>query len=380
VRIVHLNPFYFPYAGGIERRIRAVSRRLGRKHEVHVVTAQQPGGPGGTEVEEGGPSTGGSASGPFTVHRLPSRFHLRRLYNPPLVSTPGLQDYIRRLAPDLVDYHFRWSPGYNKAFRSLSCAGVITYHNTYGEGRGLLGVASRANDRLFMRTLRHAQRVVCVSEGLRRDLASHGADAALLRVSHNAVETDDIEAVRGPPALEVPRPFVVTVGRAVALKGFDILVRAWRQVPEPLDLVVVGQGPEIPALRRLAQREGVADRVHFPGWVDEEEKVRLLKAAVAYAHPSRFEAFGLSVLEAMAAGAPVVCAKVGGIPEVVGDAGPLLGHTPGEWAGALGQLALAEGLRSDLARRSRQRARLFHWDRITEGLEVIYAEAVTARG
>ncbi|MCA1819038.1 MAG: glycosyltransferase family 4 protein [Halobacteriales archaeon] len=369
MRIVHLNPFYFPYAGGIERRIRAVSRRLARRHEVHVVTAQQPGGPGGTEVEEGG----------FTVHRLPSRFPLQRFYNPPPVVTPGLGDYLRTLAPDLVDYHFRWSPSYNRAFRHLAAPSVVTYHNTYGEGRGLLGVASRANDRLYMRTLRHANRVVCVSDRVRRDLAAHGIDPGILRVNHNAVEVAEIRAVTGRPQTDLPRPFAMAVGRMVAVKGFDVLVRAWPQVPEPLDLVLVGQGPEKARLAALARRLGVEGRVRFTGWVDEAEKIRLLKAAVAYVHPARFESFPFSILEAMAAGAPLVCAGIGGIPEAVGDAGPLLGHDPAEWAREVALVAADPAVRADMAARSARRMAAFDWDRITAELEGIYAEAVAAR-
>jgi glycosyltransferase involved in cell wall biosynthesis len=369
VRIVHLNPFYFPFAGGIERRIRSVSRRLAAAgHEVHVVTAQQPGTTAGIEVEDG----------PVSIHRLSSRFPLHRFYNPPPVLTPGLAEYVNQLAPDVVDYHFRWSPSYNGAFRRLRCPRVITYHNTYGEGRGLLGLGSRINDRLYMRTLAHAARVVCVSDRVRRDLVAHGAVADGLRVNYNAVEAAEIEAVAGPPATPLPRPFAVAVGRMVAVKGFDVLIDAWPNVSQPLDLVLVGRGPELERLRRQAERCGVTERVHFPGWVDEAEKIRLLKASVAYVHPARFESFPFSLLEAMAAGAPLVSAGIGGIPEAVGDAGPLLGHDPKEWADTISRVASDAAWRRTLAQSSRQRGKAFQWDPITRDLAAIYREAISA--
>lgn len=363
MRIVHLNPFYFPYAGGIERRIRSLARRMARTHEVHVVTAQQPGSEAGEEREDG-----------FMVHRLPSRFLLRRLYNPPLVSTPGLEPYLERLAPDVVDYHFRWSPGYNRAFRRLECAGVATYHNTYGEGSGLLGLASRANDRLFMRTMGHARKVICVSDFIRRDLAAHGVPAERLVVSHNALEPS--APLRAPATPPHPRPFALAIGRVVAVKGFDILVDAWRDVPDGLDLVVVGSGPAIADLRKRAGRRGVADRIRFAGWVSEEEKETFLASARMYLHPARFEAFGISVLEALAAGLPVVAADVGGIPEVVGGAGPLLPHDPSAWAKAVQDLHADEAARRRAGEASLAQSRRFDWDRIGSDLVATYEAAM----
>jgi glycosyltransferase involved in cell wall biosynthesis len=368
VRIVHLNPFYFPYAGGIERRIRSVSQRLASQgHEVHIVTAQQPGTTAGKEME-----------GAVTVHRLPSRFPLKRFYNPPPVSTPGVAAYIDALQPDVVDFHFRWSPSYNKAFRHIACQGkIITYHNTYGEGHGLLGLASRVNDRIYMRTLRHAKRVVCVSDRVRRDLESRGIDDKILRVNVNAVERDEIDPITGRPEKAPATPYAVAVGRMVAVKGFDVLIDAWSDVKD-LDLMFVGKGPELENLRKQAQRRGVADRVHFSGWVSDEEKVRLLKAAYVYVHPARFESFPFSLLEAMAAGVPLVCAGIGGIPEAVGDAGPLLGHDPKEWSKTLNDIQASPGRRDELAKASRERSNAFEWDAITADLLRVYAEARTS--
>lgn len=370
MRIVHLNPFYFPFAGGIERRIRSLTQRMAAQgHDVHIVTAQLEGTQAGTEME-----------GKVTVHRLPSSFPLSRFYNPPPVRTKGVAEYVRGLEPDVVDFHFRWSPSWNSAFRDISAAvpGVVTYHNTYGEGKGLLGLASRVNDRLYMRTLRQARRVVCVSERVKRDLVAHGCAADRLRLNYNAVEVAEIEGIGGRPITAPPRPFAVAVGRMVALKGFDVLIEAWRDVPEPFDLVLVGRGPQLEAWQRQVQRMGLAGRIHFPGWVSEEEKVRLLKAADVYVHPARFESFPFSLLEAMAAGAPLVCSNVGGTPEAVGDAGPLLGHEPKDWAREVAKVAADPSLRGKMAKASRARLELFDWDRITAELLGVYDEAVNA--
>jgi glycosyltransferase involved in cell wall biosynthesis len=366
MRILQLNPFYFPYAGGIERRIRAMSHHLAeRGHDVHILTSQIEGTSAGAQDEDG-----------VTVHRLASRFRLKRLYNPPLVKTPGVAKAIEKLAPDVVDYHFRWSGSYTRPVRRMQGpASVITYHNTYGEGRGLLGALSRLNDRLYMRTLRTADRIVAVSRFLRDDLAAHGAQQDKLRIVPNGIDAHALLNEVGAPELHVDGPFVVAVGRLVAVKGLDILVEALAKAPKHLHLVIIGQGPEGRPLERQAQRLGLAERVHLTGWIDEKEKVRLLKAALAYVHPARFEAFGLSVLEAMAAGAPVMAARTGGLPEVVGDAGLLLDHEPASWAAGLARLAQEPGLRKALMSKGQERARSFDWKPLAQDLERVYEEA-----
>lgn len=369
VRIVHLNPFYFPYAGGIERRIRSVSRRMRRMgHDVHLVTAQQPGGPGGIEEDDG-----------LTVHRLPSRFLVRRFYNPPPVITPRLLPYLQSLRPDVVDYHFRWSPSYNVTFQRLAnCGKVVTYHNTYGEGHGLLGAASRINDWFYMHTLRTAHRIVCVSDAVRRDLLARKETEDRLVVNRNAVEKHEL-AHEGPPETDVGPLYAVAVGRFVSLKAFDVLIDAWPMVREDMRLVLVGKGPMLDAWRRRAARRNVSHRVTFTGWVSDEEKARLLRHAYAYLHPARFESFPFSMLEAFEAGVPVVSSRVGGLPEAVADAGPLLGHDPREWAKAVADLDNPDE-HARRAAKAKERSAIYDWDDITNDLVAAYDEARRVAG
>jgi glycosyltransferase involved in cell wall biosynthesis len=368
MRICHLNPFYFPYAGGIERRIQAAAGAMADRHDVHIVTADLPETEPGTETTTDG----------VTIHRLPSRFPFGRMYNPPPVITQGLTRRLRQIAPDVIDFHFRWSPSYNRAFRGLEgAARVATYHNTWGEGQGALGAVSRLNDRLYARTLDRADRVVAVSDFIRDDLIDHGTDAQRIRVVPNGVDAGSTHAPAAPET-DIAGPYVLSIGRLVGVKGLDVAVDAMVHAPDDLHLVLVGKGPAAGALARRAQRNGVADRVHLTGWVPEDEKRRLLGSALAYVHPARFEAFGLSVLEAMAAGCPPIAARVGGLPQVVGDAGILLDHDPRAWAAAIGRLHASTTERDDLAAKARRRAAGFDWRTVARDLEAVYEEAVHA--
>jgi N-acetyl-alpha-D-glucosaminyl L-malate synthase BshA len=117
------------------------------------------------------------------------------------------------------------------------------------------------------------------------------------------------------------------VKRATAV--VEIFARVRRAVPSRL--LMVGDGPDIPAARRVARSLGVIDDVEFVG--EQEDVVPLLSAADVFLLPSAQESFGLAQLEAMACQVPVVASRVGGIPEVVEDGVSGFLHAPDDLDG-----------------------------------------------
>ena len=111
-------------------------------------------------------------------------------------------------------------------------------------------------------------------------------------------------------------PLVVALGRLHRNKGFDVLVRAMRGLPG-VHAVIAGEGPERGALERLARDEGVAGRVHLPGWT--QDGAGLLAACDVLVCPSRQEPLGNVVLEAFSAARPVVAAAAAGPVELIED-------------------------------------------------------------
>ena len=151
-------------------------------------------------------------------------------------------------------------------------------------------------------------------------------------------------------------PVVACVGRLSPEKGQDVLLRALAQMRAPARLLLVGTGPELPRLRALAEQLGVASRVE---WRERERELgRVYAACQVAAQPSRMESFGLSALEALARGVPLVVSDVGGLPEVVGECAlRVRPEDPAALAGALDQLLEDPALRSRLAEGGRNRAR-----------------------
>jgi glycosyltransferase involved in cell wall biosynthesis len=124
-----------------------------------------------------------------------------------------------------------------------------------------------------------------------------------------------------------------------------------------------------------AAARGVTDRVVFTGYVPPGDLPALYAGAACFVFPSVYEGFGLPVLEAMAAGAPVVASRVGAIPEVAGDAALLVDASrPAALAEAI-EAVLSDGaLRAGLVERGRIRARAFSWEATARRTLAVYEE------
>ncbi len=215
---------------------------------------------------------------------------------------------------------------------------------------------------------RHADAVVAPSQFTRRELIAEGFSPDTVFVAHHGVPQHRAAQRRDPdPAatdghlrrLGVQSPFVLAVGTIEPRKNLPVLVAALERVRvDHPDTTLVLAGPrgwlDVPDLDRPWVRE--------LGGVEEAALDALYRRATLYAMPSRYEGFGLPVLEAMAKGCPVVATGATSLPEVVGDAGILV--RPGdvaEWSRALGHLLTDPAARERLATLGVARAATFTW-------------------
>jgi len=165
--------------------------------------------------------------------------------------------------------------------------------------------------------------------------------------------------------LDVIPPYLLHVGHHGPRKNLGLLLDAFARLESrELHLILAGrEGPATNPLRQACQRLGLEDRVHFLGYVLPEDLSALYQRATCFVFPSLEEGFGLPVLEAMAAGIPVVSAATGSLPEVVGDSAVLVRNNDSStWASALEDVIENEGLRADLARKGKQRADQYSWE------------------
>lgn len=166
------------------------------------------------------------------------------------------------------------------------------------------------------------------------------------------------------------RPFVLNVGGFDRRKNLSALVEGFAMalpaIERDIDLVIVGSPHSgnvdfFPPLGPVIDRHGLGDRVKLTGFVSEQDKLDLYRAATAFIFTSTYEGFGLNPLEAMACGTPVISSNRSSLPEIVGEGGMLIDPTPREIAAALVTLLNDADLREALCRRGLERASAFSW-------------------
>ena len=229
--------------------------------------------------------------------------------------------------------------------------------------------------------LHTAQRIVAISEASRRDLlatfrmASEGVTTTPLAPDprfcpQSAATVADLRTRYG-----LPGDFLLYVGINKPHKNLVELVKAYAALPaSSAPLVIAGAwDARYPEAKQAAAALKLTERVRFLGPVTEVDLPALYAAATAFIFPSRYEGFGLPVLEAMACGTPVACSNVSSLPEVAGTAALLF--DPSDVAAitaALGRLLDDATLRADLRARGLTQAERFTWKQTAAATLAVY--------
>ena len=242
---------------------------------------------------------------------------------------------VRIERPDLVHTHLVHADVYGgAAARLLGIPAVSTRHN---DDRYLLG-PFRYVDRAFARP---ARKLIAISDAVRRFLERAGHDPAkLVTIRYGLDELPSARSEPTPASAGIPAeaPLALAVGRLIEQKDHATLLRAFALVHADLPqarLAILGSGPLEAETRRLAAELRLEDAVALPGRTDIRD---WLERADVFVHTSRWEGFGIVLLEAMLAGLPVVATRVSAVPEVVVDGETGLLVEPGDAAGVAAHL------------------------------------------
>jgi glycosyltransferase involved in cell wall biosynthesis len=240
------------------------------------------------------------------------------------------------------------------------------------------------------RTVRMAAKIITGSEFSRDAIARvYGVNSDDIAVVANAASptfrpiASEAASARVLARFGMATPFLLTVGDLQPRKNQIGLIRAFSEAVRSTPgiahhLVIAGKDTWFaPRVRAAARESGVADRIHFTGYVSDEELLDLYNACDVFVFPSFYEGFGLPVLEAMACGRAVACSDTSAIPEVADSAAILFDpYSNGEITRAILDLVLDRELRRRMGKLGLSRAQQFNWRKAAaQTLDVYHAVA-----
>lgn len=314
----------------------------------------------------------------FRVHRV--GVPRQRLLETTLYSMKALLQ-VRRLKPDLVhSQSVRMGvPAYvaRKLWR--------TPYLVWGRGTDvyLPWLFKRPISRLI---LRNANAVIALTRDMKQEMQK--IYSREVEVIPNGIELQDYRdlgakaEIRRSLGLGGDERLVLFVGTLRPVKGLPFLIEAMsimRQHNPVARLMLVGDGQERRGLQGLVEESDMEDAVTFVGEVPNEKVPEYMAAADVLVLPSLSEGFPVTILEAMAAGLPVVATRVGGLTEIVedGENGFLVEpRSPQETADRLCLLLADDSLRERISRNNREKAKAYSWDRVADRLEALYQEII----
>jgi glycosyltransferase involved in cell wall biosynthesis len=375
LKIVQVSPYYSPHHGGVESFVRDISEEMVKRgHEVTVLTSHFD-------------------------RTLPAEENFRnlRILRVPLrgtfFRTPFPKKLTRYLETESDIIHSHTPPpsfAYITASRRYVGGGakVVTYHcDSDIPSRFLSPFIRMVDRRMSGRIIRGADRVIVTTETYAStSLNTWNIRPEIVPVSANTRRffPDPEDRIRTRRRLSIDRYNVVLfVGRLVRHKGVQYLARAMEFLPDDHRLLIVGDGEYAPSIRRYIRIHSLDSRVKMIGDVPDAVLPSIYRASDVLVVPStsRLEAFGISAIEAMASGTPVIVSDIPGVREIISDgvqglrAEPM---NPADIALKIRRITSDRAGREEMGRRCIARSREFSSSSVTDRLLAIYQELLAS--
>lgn len=371
---------FYPHVGGVEEAVRQLAREYRRQGiSAIILTNRWPRSLPGEEIYEGTP-----------VYRLAMREpegSLKARVNYLLTHRAICREMFRILKKHQVDLLHVQCVSSNGHYAHIAKGelGLPLVVTTQGE-RTMDATQLYQRSAFMNQTLRallgEADHITACSRHTLDDMEEYWGKPFGTRASvvYNGIDLGDFDDV-APHAAE--GPYILGIGRLVAQKGFDVLLRAFARAKiAGWNLLIAGEGPEREALEGLVRDLGLQGRAQLVGRADRAKAVALFRGCEFFVLPSRMEPLGIVNLEAMAAGKPVIASRVGGVPEIVneGQTGLLFpAEDESALAVMLARLASDAALRKQLGAAGRRAVARFTWPAIAGQYAGIYSEVTSAQ-
>ncbi len=394
MKILQVNPYFFVgWAGGREgspvETVYGLSRELVKRgHEVAIYTTDAFNKSGRNKKQAGETEIDG-----IRVHEFSSIGRTLGIRHHIIIS-PSLAEALRREISqfDVLHLHeYRTLPNIT-AHRQATKHGIPYVLQAHGSVP-VLGkrVLKQAYDRLWgRRILSDASKLIAVSEMEAEHYRASGVAEEQITVVPNAIDLSLFSALPEKGVFKrkhgmADKRMVLFLGRIAPVKGIDLLIRAFALLLKEVgDVSLVIAGPDdgdLSSLKNLTRELKVEGRVLFPGALHGRAKLEAYVDAEVYVLPSVYDIFGITVLEALACGTPVIVTDRCGIAGDIKDrAGIVVSREERALKEAMSDLLADGAMRRMFITQGRQMVReKFTWERVAEKIEEIYNDILAGR-
>lgn len=217
------------------------------------------------------------------------------------------------------------------------------------------------------RVRKRADKIICISEQTAEDLIANGISQEKIEVIHLGINKDRFSEMMQTISAEEEEieDYALFVGRLEYKKGIDFLVEVWEEFikKKKRRLVLVGKpGFGYENILEKIEKADLGDSLEIVGYVSDDELIELYRRAKVFVFPTRYEGFGMPILEAMMAEVPVLASDLSVMREIVGEAGLLAEFgNKGEWIDRLEEIFEDDSLRKKMIEKGWERVREFDW-------------------
>ncbi len=301
------------------------------------------------------------------LEKGPSNWHERRLAWPPkyLWTQARLSWEMKRRSPEILFVPAHVLP------RFAPKRSVVTIHDVgFHRYPGLYPARQASYHEWATRDIvENAGKIITVSEFSKQEIVEiYGADPKKIFVTPLGLD----HAMYIPGKKNTERPFALYVGRLEKKKNIANLVRgftAWRESADSnLELILAGMpGSGYEEIKKAIEGSSVKEDIHLPGYISEEQKIKLMQEAQLYIQPSYYEGFGLPPLEAMCCGTPVIASLGNSMIEMIGEEHALF-FAPDDQEALVKGFAMMqdEKIRADLIKKGLEQVKKYTWKKTAE--------------
>jgi len=368
LKIVHLiyddwkNPWC---GGGGAKRVLEIYRRLGKKHEIMVITGNYPDAKNETIDSISFRRVGSSCN--YWISRI--SYSLGVPFVLPSLSFDLLVNDFSLFSPCFANLYTR-KPVITLVHHIAGSHAVRKYF--------IIGIFSYLAEKL---NIRLSKNIITVSQSIAKKVKAYNPKTKLVCI-YNGIDTKYFMVRKSE------NNYVLFLGRIdIYMKGLDVLLDAYRLVVdefgESYTLVIAGRGKEkdIVRLKKRTEQLLIEKNVDVIGEVTEAKKMELLSGCMFLVMPSRFEGWGIGAVEAAATGTPTVGTKIDGLMDAVinGETGILVEpENPDIFAEAVTRMIKDRELRESMGSNAREWAKRFDWDIIAGQQESFYTEILNS--